>query len=120
MLFRSHQFRFVQDDFDWNGNALKKGQMVHLMIGAANRDPAIFTHPETLDLTRPQDQNLTFGPGLHHCIGHLFAKMQLTEFFPEFLRRFESFEVIGDVPFSGGVSFRGPISMHLRLMKSGG
>lgn len=115
----THQFRFVQDDFDWNGNALKKGQMVHLMIGAANRDPATFPHPETLDLTRPQDQNLTFGPGLHHCIGHLFAKMQLTEFFPEFLRRFESFEVIGDVPFSGGVSFRGPVSMHLRLMKSG-
>ena len=115
----THQFRFVQDDFDWHGNALKKGQMVHLMIGAANRDPAIFTDPETLDLTRPQDQNLTFGPGLHHCIGHLFAKMQLTEFFPEFLRRFASFEVIGDVPFSGGVSFRGPISMHLRLLKSG-
>ena len=115
----THQFRFVQEDFDWHGNALKKGQMVHLMIGAANRDPATFTDPETLDLTRPQDQNLTFGPGLHHCIGHLFAKMQLTEFFPEFLRRFASFEVTGDVPFSGGVSFRGPISMHLRLMKSG-
>ena len=115
----THQFRFAQEDFDWNGHALKKGQMVHLMIGAANRDPATFTHPETLDLARPQDQNLTFGPGLHHCIGHLFAKMQLTEFFPEFLRRFASFEVIGDVPFSGGVSFRGPLSMQLRLMKSG-
>jgi cytochrome P450 len=115
----THQFRFVQEDFDWNGNILKKGQMVHLMIGAANRDPALFTHPEMLDLTRPQYQNLTFGPGLHHCIGHLFAKMQLTEFFPQFLRRFESFDVIGDVPFSGGVSFRGPTSMHLRLMKSG-
>lgn len=108
--------RIVVNDFVWRGHELKAGQVVHLMIAGANRDPRVFPDPEVLDFKRPQDQNMTFGPGLHHCIGHFFAKMQLSEFFPEFLRRFESFEVLDrDIVFGGGLSFRGPQELHVRL-----
>jgi cytochrome P450 len=76
----------------------------------------VFAEPERLDLTRNQDANLTFAPGTHHCIGHLFAKMQLTEFFPEFLRRYRDFDVLDDeIKFGGGLTFRGPQALHLRL-----
>ncbi len=108
--------RIVSEDFAWRGHQLKAGQVVHLMIAGANRDPRVFSDPEVLDFKRPQDLNMTFGPGLHHCIGHFLAKMELSEFFPEFLRRFEPFEVLDDdLHFGGGMSFRGPQELHVRL-----
>jgi cytochrome P450 len=109
--------RLVAEDFEWRGHHLQKGQIVHLMIAGANRDPKVFAEPEKLDLTRNTDASMTFAPGVHHCIGHLFAKMQLTEFFPAFLDRYDSWEVLEDeLPFGGGLSFRGPQAMHLRLV----
>jgi pimeloyl-[acyl-carrier protein] synthase len=110
------QDRIVAEDFEWKGHQLKAGQIVSIMIAAANRDPRVFAEPERLDLARNQDANVTFGPGPHHCIGHLFAKMQLTEFFPEFLRRYDRFDVLDEVlRFGGGLNFRGPQSLRLRL-----
>jgi cytochrome P450 len=107
--------RIVADDFVWKGNQLKKGQLVHLMIMGANRDPRVFAEPERLDLTRNQDNNLAFAPGVHHCIGHLFAKMQLTEFFPEFLKRFD-FDVLDqEMQFGGGLTFRGPQALRVKI-----
>ena len=77
----------------WRGHELRKGQFVVLFQGGANRDPRVFPNPEQLDFTRAQDLNMMFAPGAHHCIGHLLAKMQLGEFFPEFVRRFD-FEML--------------------------
>lgn len=112
----THQGRIVAEDFEWCGQQLKKGQPVHIMTAGANRDPKVFENPEQLDLTRNQMQNLTFGPGIHHCIGHLFAKMQLTEFFPQFLELFERWETLDEsLVWSASVTFRGPIAMHVRL-----
>lgn len=112
----THQMRIVAQDFEWKGHQLKQGQMVHIMTAGANRDPRVFAEPERLDLSRNQEQNMTFAPGPHHCIGHLFAKMQLTEFFPEFLRRYESFDVLDEeIKFGGGLTFRGPQEVHVRL-----
>jgi cytochrome P450 len=108
--------RIATEDFVWRGHEIKKGQTVHLMIAAANRDPRVFADPEQLDLARPQDKNMTFAPGMHHCIGHFLAKMELSEFFPEFLRRFEPFEVLDEeIIFGAGMSFRGPQHLHVRL-----
>lgn len=110
------QGRIVAADFEWQGHHFKQGQIVTIMTAGANRDPRVFANPERLDLTRDQEPNMTFAPGPHHCIGHLFAKMQLTEFFPEFLRRYRSFEVLdAEIPFGGGLTFRGPQEMHIRL-----
>jgi len=112
----THQARIVAEDFEWKGHHFKQGQIVHIMTAGANRDPRVFVEPERLDLTRNQEQNMTFAPGPHHCIGHLFAKMQLTEFFPEFLRRYDSFDILDkEIRFGGGLTFRGPQSLNVRL-----
>lgn len=112
----THQARIVAEDFEWKGHQLKQGQIVHVMTAGANRDPNVFTEPERLDLSRNQEMNMTFAPGPHHCIGHLFAKMQLTEFFPEFLRRYENFDILDDeIQFGGGLTFRGPQELNVRL-----
>ena len=110
------QVRVVTRDFDWNGTQLKRDDHVYLMIAGANRDPDVFKNPESMDFSRAQDQNVTFGPGLHHCIGHLIAKMQLSEFFPALVQRFDSIELL-DEPLHWGsaLGFRGLKSLRVRL-----
>jgi pimeloyl-[acyl-carrier protein] synthase len=107
--------RVAAEDFNWNGHNIRKGQFVMLMIAGANRDPAVFTDPDSLDMTRPQDANITFAPGLHFCIGHYLAKMQLTEFFPSFLARFEPEMLSAELDFGPSLAFRGLESLRLRL-----
>ncbi|WP_198351107.1 cytochrome P450 [Flavisphingomonas formosensis] len=107
--------RVVAEDFDWNGHKLSKGQFVLLCQGAANRDPAVFAQPDRFDFARSQQANMAFAPGLHHCIGHLLAKMVLGEFFPAFVNRFD-FELVDErLDFSPTMAFRGLEALPIRL-----
>jgi cytochrome P450 len=87
------QTRIVAEDFEWHGKSLKAGDIVYLMIAGANRDPRAFEQPESLDFTRDNSYSMTFAPGLHHCIGHILARMQLREFFTRAYARFETIAV---------------------------
>ena len=107
--------RVVREDFEWRGQSLKEGQIVLLCQGAANRDPAVFPDPDRLDADRDQQKNMTFAPGMHHCIGHLLAKMMLTEFFPPFLERFDVELLDDELKFAPSVAFRGLTSLMVRL-----
>lgn len=113
------QGRVVTEDFDWNGNAIKKGQIVYLVIATANKDPAVFPQADQLDLTRSTEElrhAMPFGGGLHHCIGHLLAKMQLTEFFPQLVSRFEGIDVLDEnLDWTTHVGHRGLLSLPVRM-----
>jgi cytochrome P450 len=102
-------------DFNFHGHEIKKDQIVILFQGSANRDPKVFPHPEQLDFSRNQDLNMMFGPGPHHCIGHLLAKMQLAEFFPELVRRFDLELLDTKLDFGPTMGFRGLDTLNLRL-----
>ena len=107
------QPRIVSEDFEWHGEQLKKDQVVFLTIGGANRDPRVFANPEVLDLTRDASPALVFGTGIHHCIGHLLAKMQLSEFLPALFSRYDV-EVL-DYEFAPSLAQRGPAELHCKL-----
>jgi cytochrome P450 len=107
--------RRVARDFVWNGHEIREGQYVIMFMAAANRDPDVFPDPERIDFSRPQEANMTFAPGLHHCIGHLLAKMQLGEFFPELVRRFDIELLDKHLDFSPVMSFRGLETLHVRF-----
>jgi pimeloyl-[acyl-carrier protein] synthase len=107
--------RRVAEDFEWHGHQIKKGQYIVMFMAGANRDPNVFPDPEKIDFSRPQEANMTFAPGLHHCIGHLLAKMQLGEFFPELVRRFDVELLDKRLDFSPVMSFRGLETLHVRL-----
>jgi pimeloyl-[acyl-carrier protein] synthase len=111
----TNMIRVVSQDFDWHGHALRKGQFVFLFIGSANRDPSVFGRPLEFDPERPQERNMTFAPGLHFCIGHLLAKMQLTEFFAEFFRRFDVTVLDDKLDFHSSIAFRGLNTLNVRL-----
>jgi cytochrome P450 len=61
--------RLAVEDFTWHGASIQRGQMVIALIGSANRDPAIFTWPDMLDVTRKEANHLSFGHGRHVCLG---------------------------------------------------
>lgn len=107
--------RIALEDFDWRGHTVRKGQYVFLMLAGANRDPSIFERPDVLDPTRSHQKNLVFAPGLHFCIGHYFAKMQLGEYFDELLDRYDVTLLDDTLDFGPALAFRGVESLHVRL-----
>lgn len=69
--------RVATDDIEIGGTVIRAGDGILLSCAAANLDPAVTTHPETLDVTRPPVGALAFSYGLHHCMGHNLARLEL-------------------------------------------
>jgi pimeloyl-[acyl-carrier protein] synthase len=107
--------RIAAADFEWHGRRIKQGDLVMLMVAGGNRDPRAYAQPESLDFTRRNDTALTFGPGLHHCIGHLLAKLQLSEFFGELVQRFDCVEITEEPEFTPALVFRSVTALKLRF-----
>jgi cytochrome P450 PksS len=68
--------RYVRQDLVLDGVRLKKGERVMAMIVAANLDPAANQAPELLDLERRPNRHLSFGTGIHFCLGHQLARIE--------------------------------------------
>jgi unspecific monooxygenase len=68
--------RVALEDIDIGGDVLKKGQMAVLLLASANRDPDQFADPEVLDLTRADNRHLSFGMGIHFCLGAPLARIE--------------------------------------------
>ncbi len=110
------QPRIALKDFEWHGKLIRQGEPVMLMQAAGNRDPRMYDSPDRLDFAHNNDQVLTFGPGVHHCIGHLLAKMQLTEFFGALVQRFERTEVLDrTLDYMPQIVFRGLFALNVRF-----
>jgi cytochrome P450 len=70
------------------GDVIRAGEVVTLLIGAANRDPAQFSEPDQLDLDRPNaSQQLSFGAGIHYCVGAPLARLEAQVALAELVRR---------------------------------
>jgi cytochrome P450 len=109
------QTRVAAQDFTWAGKHIKKGDVVYLWMAAAGRDPSVFSDPDMFDLTRDASKSLVFGGGIHHCVGHVLAKLQLGEFFPAAFAQFD-IEILDDpLDYSGGYSFRTLSTMNVRF-----
>jgi cytochrome P450 len=64
-------------DFSLRGKAIRKGQMLLLGLGGANRDPAVFPNPDVLDFERDTRELLVFGNGPHYCLGANLARQEM-------------------------------------------
>ncbi|HYI27257.1 MAG TPA: cytochrome P450 [Bradyrhizobium sp.] len=79
--------RVVGEDFEWHGKHLKVGQRVFLSPLAANHDPAMFSEPGVFDIKRPNaPRHLSFGTGVHVCLGISLARLELRVVFEEMLK----------------------------------
>jgi cytochrome P450 len=68
--------RYVRSDVDLEGVRLKKGDRIMVMIVAANMDPQANPNPERLDLERRPNRHISFGTGIHFCLGHQLARIE--------------------------------------------
>lgn len=110
------QLRIATDDFEWHGKQIRAGQMVVLAVSSANRDPRAFDKPLDIDFTRDNTGSMVFGGGIHHCIGHLLAKMEVSEFLLAMVNRFEKLEVLDEnLKFMPSAFFRGMAELNVRF-----
>ncbi|MEU6650563.1 cytochrome P450 [Streptomyces sp. NPDC046900] len=69
--------RWVLDEIEIDGTTVPRGAEIAMLFGSANHDPAVFTAPEKLDLTREENPHISFGAGIHYCIGAPLARIEL-------------------------------------------
>jgi cytochrome P450 len=89
--------RIVRKDVELGGQHIKKGDMVNVWLSAANRDPEIFRDPETFNMKRDSGKALSFGYGIHYCIGTMLAKIEAKIAFEVI------FERMGNIRFKTGM-----------------
>lgn len=82
--------RAVREPIAIGGRLIREGRVLILLIGSANRDEDRFAQPQRLDIARNPNRHLTFGGGIHHCIGAPLARMELTAVLSRLLEKTSS------------------------------
>lgn len=95
------------------GVDLHPGQVVLTLLGAANRDPDRFCDPDRLDITRTGVPPLSFGAGIHFCLGAPLARLEGSILFPLLVARFPGLGLVEQPRWRTGLSFRGLSSLRV-------
>ncbi len=110
--------RVLTEPMELDGQVVAAGEQVLTMLGAANRDPAVFEDPETLDLTRSNAaRNLSFGGGIHHCLGMALARLEGQIALSAFIDRFETMELAAEPPIRERLVLRGFQEIQIRATR---
>jgi cytochrome P450 len=107
--------RYVLEDMEVSGVALKKGTEVALLYISGNRDPLRFERADELDLNRKDNPLLTFGLGTHYCLGAPLARLELQVLFKTLFKRWPDLRLLDEVEFSEGFVIRGLKSLSIEF-----
>ncbi|HET9733219.1 MAG TPA: cytochrome P450 [Acidimicrobiales bacterium] len=113
--------RFAAEDVELKGVRFPAGTFLGVMLAAANRDESVWPEPERLDITREpaSSPQITFGSGIHFCLGASLARAELQEALPILARRMPDLEVDGEVVWKPDtVGIWGPARLPLRFAAS--
>ena len=97
------------------GKPIRDGDKVVMYFGSANRDPAKFDAPETLDLSRSPNPHNAFGVGAHGCLGQHIARIEIDAMLREVLTRMTDFQLAGEPEWLPSNFISGPKAMPLRF-----
>ncbi|MCL1628334.1 cytochrome P450 [Roseibaca sp. V10] len=99
--------RQAVEDVEIGGIEIAAGTVLHLCIGAANRDPLVFDAPESFDITRKPNRHLAFAGGPHVCVGLTLARLEGKVAVSRFLARYPGYRLEGARVPGGRIRFRG-------------
>lgn len=107
--------RVATADTTVGGEPVAAGTIVHVGIGAANRDPQQFADPERMDITRTPNRHFAFAGGIHQCAGNHLAKLQAEIALGRFLSRFPGYQLTEKPTRGGRARFRGYVKAPARV-----
>ncbi|MFD0413107.1 cytochrome P450 [Streptomyces sp. NPDC127108] len=99
--------RWVLDDIEVGDTVIPRGSEVALLFGSANRDPAAFAAPDTLDLARADNPHISFSAGIHYCVGAPLARVELAASLGALLRLAPDLRLASDPVRKPGFVIRG-------------
>jgi cytochrome P450 len=112
----SHRnIRVATEDLELGGRRIRAGELVVLLLGAANRDPAEFPDPNRFDVARSPNRHLTFGHGPHFCLGAQLARVELQEALCALLRLDDLALVDAQPEWKENVRMRGLVRLLVRF-----
>jgi cytochrome P450 len=109
--------RVAAEDVDIHGYPVRAGEALFLLPGGANRDPAVFEHPDTFDTTRANARDhLSFSTGVHACLGAALARMELHIGLQSLFEHFPQLTLAGEPTFNNSIGLHGlkrlPVSLR--------
>ena len=111
--------RSALQDVELGGKRIRAGDVVISLIGAANRDPEVFADPESLDIGRQEKSHLSFGRGIHYCLGAPLALAEARIAFATVLKRFSSIRLALEPRHLNGVVLRGVEQLWIEVTPAG-
>jgi cytochrome P450 len=111
--------RWVLEPFELHGIEIPRGAELGLLFGSANRDPDVFDAPDELRLDRDPNPHLTFGAGIHFCLGAPLGRMELQLSFATLLERFPSLELVEEPRWRPNYVVRGLEGLRVRARRTG-
>jgi unspecific monooxygenase len=106
--------RWVVEPFELHGQRIGRGAELGLIFGSANRDGTVFPEPDALDLSRDPNPHVTFGNGIHFCLGAPLGRLELQTSFATMLDRFPHLELVEEPVWKPNYVVRGLAGLRVR------
>lgn len=106
--------RYALSDTEVGGQRIRTGESVVTFLGAGNRDPHQFPDPDRFDVGRDDGMPLSFGGGIHYCLGAALARLEAQVVFDRLLDRFAGLELMEEPTFRPSVTLRGVEELRVR------
>ena len=91
-----HFLRTATEDYTLRGKSIKEGDRLMMMYASGNRDEDVFDNPFEFQIDRRPNKQIAFGFGVHRCLGHLLAKMEMNAFYKALLEKTTDIQLNGD------------------------
>ncbi len=106
--------RYALEDVEFAGVSLRRGEKIGLLLGAANRDPVRFPNPDVFDPGRAANSHVSFGAGIHFCVGAPLARLELKLALPILFARLSDLRLIEPPRYRNAFHFHGLEALKVR------
>ncbi len=106
--------RYALQDVEYESVAIKKGERIGLLLGAANRDPERFPDPDRIDWARAPNPHVAFGGGIHFCVGAPLARLELEIVLPILFERLPDLALAEPPRYRDSFHFHGLASLPVQ------